>query len=57
MTRSKRPPKQRFIYGVKVVLPGCFIGLAEDVVGILTLGYYVPPWRLDWYFYAIKKMA
>lgn len=37
------------------VLPGCIIGLAENLIGIATLGYYVPGWQLRWVTYGIYR--
>lgn len=37
------------------VVPGCLLGVAENLVGIATLGYYVPGWQLRWITYGIYR--
>lgn len=40
---------RRFTYGVLVVLPGQFLEIPAAIVGICTLGFYVPSWAMVWY--------
>lgn len=40
----------RFWYGLIVVWPGLWLGILQNVVGILCLGYYVPGWDIEWMF-------
>lgn len=49
----KPSKKERFIYGITTVLPLQFIDIAKSIVGILTLGYYVPSWS----FVFMAKMS
>lgn len=30
------------------VVPGCVIAVVENLIGIVTLGYYVPSWQVRW---------
>lgn len=45
----------RFVYGLQVVWIAQWLEIAQALVGILTLGYYVPSWSIRWYVYKIRK--
>ena len=47
----------RFRYGLLVVWPSLFLNIAESLVGILLLGYYVPSWDIAYMFWAGQKVA
>lgn len=47
----------RFRYGLLVVWPSLWINLASVLVGLLTLGYYVPMWEVNWLFWAGQKFS
>lgn len=40
----------RFLYGLLVVFPSLFLSIAQSLVGILCLGYYVPSWGISLMF-------
>ena len=37
----------RFKYGINYVLPVCLVSIPENIVGVFTLGYYVPSWSIQ----------
>ncbi len=48
-------PVGRFEYGLRVVWLSCWISIPQNIVGILTLGYYVPHWDVNWMFWACQR--
>jgi hypothetical protein len=38
-------------------LVGCFIGIAENLIGVMTLGWWVPGWQLRWVTRSIYRDA
>lgn len=51
MTATKR----RILYGLFAVWPMLWIQIVESIIGILTLGYYVPPLSFRWIAFAATK--
>lgn len=47
--------KTRFIYGVRVVMPSRLIAIPCSIVGVLTLGYYVPSWDFRFMAWSCKR--
>ena len=47
--------QSRFKYGLLVVWPSLFATIAAAVVGIFTLGYYVPNWDIEVMWWLTKK--
>lgn len=45
----------RFLYGVLVVFPGCWLSILDNLVGIFTLGYYVPSLSMKWYCFVCMR--
>ena len=43
--------RNRFLYGLIVVWPAQWLNIAQSIVGICTLGYYVPSWDINWMCY------
>jgi hypothetical protein len=37
-------------HNLTVAVPGAVIGLAEEVVTILSLGWWIPSWRMSYLF-------
>lgn len=37
----------RFWYGVLVVTPGLLVGIPQNIIGLCTLGYWVPAWDIE----------
>lgn len=46
----------RFTYGLLVVWPAQWLAIASALVGIFTLGYYVPCWDVRWMFWAALNL-
>ena len=47
----------RFKYGLLVVWPGMWFCIAQSIVGIFTLGYYVPNWDIEVMWWLIDKVG
>lgn len=41
------PPRMTVGWRLTAVLPMAFVGLAEDIITIATLGFYSPGWSLN----------
>jgi hypothetical protein len=46
----------RFKYGVLVVWPSLWLSIAQSIVGLCTLGYYVPSWDIEWMYRSGQKL-
>lgn len=42
----------RFRYGLIVVWPSLWLTIAQSIVGLFTLGYYVPAWDIEFMYRA-----
>lgn len=51
----KKSTKRRILYGLVAVWPALWLNLFDSLVGIFTLGYYVPSTNFRWFFFVMEK--